>query len=457
NQLLEFRKIEAGKIKLQAGNQNITSFVATLCEAFDELAESRNISFKKQLRLKEPDVYFDSERLGVVINNLLSNAFKFVGTPGQVEVILSETSTEVSILIKNNGKGISNQDMKHLFERFYQASGKRSVGSSGIGLALVKNYVELHKGRVEVESDPGHLTTFSVILPKGNQHLSDDELKQSENSIDQVIATQPLPVVKKSRSVNTGTKGARVMLVEDNEEVRSYLSDLLAEEFEILEAADGIEAFDLVIEHKPQIVISDVMMPRMDGFELCQKIKSNDTVAHIPVVLLTAKGAPQDQLFGARKGADLYLTKPFEPELLIEKVKQLIASRDFLSEKYSKKVKLEPTDAVIQSDEAVLLEKAIKIVEKNISDPHFDSDILAKELAMSTSTFYRRIKKITDKTPGEFIKTIKLKRAAQLLRETNLTVSEIIEDVGYQDIKNFRKNFKQLYGQTPTDYRKTKE
>ncbi|PWE00327.1 hybrid sensor histidine kinase/response regulator transcription factor [Marinilabilia rubra] len=454
NQLLEFRKIEAGKIKLQVGNHNIVSFVADICEAFEELAETRNITFKKQLKLKEPELYFDIERLSVVVNNLLSNAFKFVGTPGQVEVLLSETKAEVNILIKNNGKGISDEDIKHLFERFYQATEKRSVGSSGIGLALVKNYVELHKGRVEVESKPGQFTTFSVILPKGRQHFSDDELLQSENNIDQVVAIQPLPVMKKSRSVNTGTKGAKLMLVEDNREVRSYLKDLLADEFEILEAEDGIEAFDLIIEHKPQIIISDVMMPGMDGFELCQKIKSNDTIAHIPVVLLTAKGTPQDQLFGARRGADLYLTKPFEPELIIEKVKQLVASRKLLSEKFSKQVKLEPTDAIIKSEEAEILEKAIKIIEKNIGDAGFDPDKLAGELAMSTSTFYRKIKKLTGKTPGEFIKSIRLKRAAQLLRETNLTVSEIIESVGYQDIKNFRYNFKQSFELTPTDYRK---
>lgn len=457
NQLLEFRKIEAGKIKLQANNQNIVSFVADISKAFDELADSKNVNYKKHLKLNEPIIFFDSERLGVVINNLLSNAFKFAGEPGQVEVILAETSNQVSIEIKNNGKGIADTDIKHLFERFYQASGKRTVGSSGIGLALVKNYVELHKGRVEVTSEPGKITTFSVILPKGKQHLSEDELKQIDKSADQVVVSQPIPILPKTRSVNIGTKGSKIIIVEDNDEVRSYLTDLLSDEFEVLEAVDGIVAYDLIVEHKPQVVISDVMMPRMDGYELCQKIKSNDTIAHIPVVLLTAKGTPQDQLFGTRKGADLYLTKPFEPELLIERIKQLIANRNFLSHKYAKKVKLEPTDAVIQSDEAKILEKAIKVIEKNISDPHFDPDTLAKELAMSLSTFYRRIKKMTDKTPGEFIKSIRLKRAAQLLRETNLTVSEIIECVGYQDVKNFRKNFKQSYELTPTDYRKQSE
>jgi len=454
NQLLEFRKVEAGKIRLHASEQDLVRFVSEICTAFDELAVIRHITFKKKFRVKATSVFFDSERLGVVMNNLLSNAFKFVGEPGEVEVVLSENETEVRISVMNNGKGIPNHEMKYLFDRFYQTPGKYAMGSSGIGLALVKNYVELHKGEVLVESQPGTLTTFTIVLKKGRQHLNDDEVRQTEPSINNVVLSAPVSQAAKVRSVNTGTKGATVLLVEDNTEVRSYLSDLLSEFYEVFEAEDGVEGFDLAIEHQPHIVISDVMMPRMDGFELCQKIKSNDLISHIPIVLLTAKGTPRDQLFGARKGADVYLTKPFDPDLLLEKVKQLVASRKVLTEKYSQKVKLEPKDAEITSAEGKFLTQAIKVIEKYMGDVKFDPEQLAAELAMSGSTLYRKTKKIAQQTPGEFIKSIRMKRAAQLLRESDLTVSEIIENVGYQDVKNFRRNFKQAYDLTPTEYRK---
>ena len=305
-----------------------------------------------------------------------------------------------------------------------------------------------------MDSEPDTFTTFTVRLKKGKAHFADDEISDVLREPEKVVLQPSLQSLVKTRSLNVGTKGASVVIVEDNSEVRNYIAELLADEYNVIEAVDGIEGYDLVIEHKPQLVLSDVMMPRMDGFELCQKIKSNDTVSHIPVLLLTAKGTPQDQLFGARKGADAYLTKPFEPELLMENVRLLIASRKRLSDKFSHKVVLEPTDAVIQSEDGKFLEQAIKIIEKNMSNTGFDPEKLASELAMSTSTFYRKIKKLTEKTPGEFIKHIRLKRAAQLLKETNLTVSEIIESVGYQDIKNFRRNFKQEYHVTPSDYRK---
>lgn len=456
NQLLEFRKVEAGKIRLHASEQDLVRFISEICTAFDELAAIRHITFKKKFKVKEASVFFDNERLGVVMNNLLSNAFKFVGEPGEVGLMLSESETEVRISVMNNGKGIPENEMKYLFDRFYQTPGKYSVGSSGIGLALVKNYVELHKGEVLVASQPGLSTTFTIVLKKGRDHFKDDELKQAESPISQVVLSVPILHPTQVRSINTGTKGATVLLVEDNVEVRAYLSELLAGFYEVLEAEDGVEGFDLAIEHQPHIVISDVMMPRMDGFELCQKIKSNDLISHIPIVLLTAKGTPQDQLFGARKGADVYLTKPFDPDLLLEKVKQLVASRKVLTEKFAQIVKLEPKDAEITSEEGKFLTQAIKVIEKYMGDIKFDPEQLAAEMAMSSSTLYRKTKKISQQTPGEFIKSIRMKRAAQLLRESNLTVSEIIENVGYQDVKNFRRNFKQAYDLTPTEYRKQK-
>lgn len=455
NQLLEFRKVEAGKISLQVSKYDIVEYVIMCCKSFDELTSNRKIAFRKKFNVKEPEIYFDIERLGVVFNNLLSNAFKFAGEPGEVEVELSDTPTDVCVRITNNGQGIKSNDLEHLFERFYQVHGVQSVASSGIGLALVKTYVDLHNGKINVVSEIGKLTTFTVTLQKGRAHLSESVFISDKEDLKNVIVPTTIHNIGRSRTLNVGTKGATILLVEDNSEVRDYLTELLSEEYNTLEAIDGVEGYDKVIEHKPHLVISDVMMPRMDGFELCQKIKSNDTIAHIPVLLLTAKGTTQDQLFGTRKGADIYLTKPFDPKLLIEKAKQLISSRKKLSEKFSQTVVLEPTDAVIESEDGIFLEQAIKTIEKFMGDSSFDPEKLASELAMSSSTFYRKIKKLTQKSSGEFIKHIRLKRSAQLLKETQLTVSEIIESVGYQDIKNFRRNFKQEYNITPSEFRKS--
>ncbi|NOU61758.1 hybrid sensor histidine kinase/response regulator transcription factor [Marinifilum caeruleilacunae] len=454
NQLLEFRKAEVGKLKLQASENEIVSFIDRLTEAFEDLIHTQNVNFEKVYKAKDTSVYFDAEFMRVIINNLLSNAIKFAANPGYVRLMLSQNDKEFIINITNDGKGIDEIEQRYLFERFYRAVGTHNMGSSGIGLALVKKYVDLHKGEVKVERAPGGLTTFTVILKKGRQHLSEDDIKQVDpNYLQQSIAHYTYHNANK-RSLNTGTKGAKVLVVEDNEEVRNYVGDLLSEFYDIVEAKDGAEGYNKIIEHMPNLVVSDVMMPLMDGFELCHRIKTNDIISHIPVVLLTAKVNTQDQLFGARKGADVYLTKPFDPLLLIEKVKLLIASREKLSLKFSKKVLLEPHDIEISTEEGEFLDKAIVFIEKHIGDFSFDPDLLADEMAMSVSTLYRKTKRLAKKTPGEFIRDIRIKHAAKLLAETELSVSEIAERVGYQDLKNFRRIFRATFELNPLQYRK---
>ncbi|TLX78247.1 response regulator [Labilibacter sediminis] len=454
NQLLEFRKMEAGKVILQAQEGDIIGFLEEICDPFSELAITQNVEFKKSWEVNSCKVFFDQEKLGIVFNNLLSNAFKFTGNPSFVSVSFHNEKDDIVIKVSNNGEGIPENDLNHLFDRFYQASGTSHVGGTGIGLALVKSFINLHKGTVSVESTKDELTTFTITLKKGREHLSDKEIASSQSE----ISTEWLPVVEKrigtSRSVNSGVKGAKILIVEDNKEVREFVAELLSDQFNIETAVDGIEGFEKVIDLKPDVVISDVMMPRMDGFELCHKIKSNDIVGHIPVLLLTAKSTSNDQLIGTRKGADAYLTKPFDPELLLEKVKLLVANRKLLYSKYSKKVTLEPKDAEISTVEAKFLNKVMDVIEKNLTNRDFDADILAEKVASSPSTLYRKLKKSTQQTPGEFIKSIRLKRAAQFLAESDLSVSEIVEKVGYLDIQNFRRSFKNIFGCVPMEYRK---
>lgn len=451
NQLLEFRKMESGKVKLSVSENNLKEVINKNSFPFEQLAKTHAVRFSVNYEASDQLVFIDTEKISVVLTNLLSNAFKHVSGEGKVKLEISDDEKYYKIDISNEGKAIPESEIKHLFERFYQVKGNSSLGSSGIGLQLVKAFTELHEGKVSVSSKEGEPVVFSILLKKGKDHFSEEELFVGEKP--SVSMTEPvLPLAK--TSVNKGSKGATVLIVEDNIEVRQYLVQLFSENYKVVEAVDGYEGFDKAIEFKPELVLSDVMMPRMDGYELCEKIKTNDLIHDIPVVLLTAKGSDSEHLFGKQKGADLYIKKPFTPDVLLEEVKQLIASRIKLKDKYAEKIVLETQKEEIISSEAVFLKNAIKVVDKHIKESDFTPDLLADELAMSPSSFYRKIKKTSNLTPAGFIKSLRLKKAAQLLSDTDLTVSEIIENVGYLDARSFRKNFKDQFGDTPTEYRK---
>ena len=455
NQLLEFRKIEVGKAKLEAGLQNFLSFTKELVEPFEELAEQKGIQLKISYDIRNPEIYFDKQKMIVVINNLLSNAFKYCGKPGIIEFSLTENEKEVIVSVANNGKKIPEKDRLIIFDRFYHISSDSYQGSSGIGLALVKNYMEMHFGTVDVESEDEGLTRFTIRLPKGKDHLEEEMIVNI--SPERIERTEAAFVYREkepaSRFFHHGSKDSTILIVEDNAEVIQYLQDLLSRYYNVMSAMNGKEGFDMAVEFTPDLVISDVMMPEMDGFELCQKIRKNEKISHLPIILLTAKDTPQDLLFGVKKGADDYITKPFDPEILMEKVKQLLLSRAELSKKFSKKIMLEPTRKEITSADEKFLVDAMKYVEQNITDPELNLENMARELAMSSTTMYRRMKSVCDQSPGEFIRTVRFKRASQLLRDTSLTISEIIEMVGYQDANRFRENFKNEFGLSPGQYR----
>lgn len=459
NQLLEFRKVEVGHARLSASKSDFAAFVSSVCRTWEDSASNRKIEFTCDIKLKGAFLWFDSAKLDIVLNNLLSNAFKYSGESGKVNLKLSETENEVILSVSNNGKNIEEKDIEKLFDRFYQTSGYKRQRGYGIGLFLVKKFVELHKGSVGVESSPGEMTIFTVKLLKGDKHLSPDqkvessgiELREDERS----VLVQPLKEDKPRLSKTI--KGTRVLVVEDNPEVQNYICSLLEDHFDVVTAEDGLAGYDAVIEFAPELVISDVMMPKSDGYELCSRIKKNENTAHIPVILLTAKDKSDDHLMGTRKGADAYLTKPFDPVLLLEKVNQLITSRTLLADKYKRKLTLDPVNKEITSDDEKMIKCVIRIIEKHAHNPELDSDFVAKEMGMSISTFYRKMKKTVDQTPGDFIKTTRLKLAGRYLKETNLTVSEIVEKIGYSDIRNFRKSFKNEFQVSPTDYRKSIE
>ncbi|TLX70747.1 response regulator [Labilibacter sediminis] len=457
NEIIEFRKVDTGNVELNFSEVDIVAFIKEIKEKFVELAAEREVTFETDFSVKEQFLFIDIERIEIVLSNLLSNAFKFCAKPGKVILSLDVPDDGVVIKIINDGKGIAESDMKHLFDRFYQGGTNTSVRSSGIGLNLVKEYIELHKGTVEAESEVDGLTTFTIRIKLGSDHLDAKSIVRKPNSnmmktIDVDMEVQGV----KTKSVNTKGRGSRIVIIEDNDELRNYLSELLSRQYSVATEKDGVLGYETIINEKPDLVISDVMMPNMDGYELCEKVKTNLSTEHIPVLLLTAKNMTEDELIGLKKGADLYITKPFNPEVLQEQVRMLISSRKKLKEKFAKNVKLEASKLNITNQEGEIITKVINIIEGNLDNPSLDADTLAHQLSMSGSTFYRRIKKLTKLSPHEFIISIKMKAAARFLTESGNTVTEIAGKLGYNDVNTFRRNFGDYYGTTPSKYRKEK-
>ncbi len=456
NQLIDFRKAESGAMKLKASPNDIVQFVQRTVKPFLEIAEINNVDFLITNKTESIKLWFDYDKLDMVLNNLLSNAFKYVGSKGKVEIRIWEDEKVVYIGIKDNGKGIPKGDLDRIFEHFYQVS-PSPYGSSGIGLALTKRIVEMHHGKIGVESSVGKGTTFTVELPKGNTHLTQEQIGKVGainapiySSTDQSLKLQ----TKKRRSAKASSQ-AKLLVVEDNADVRNYIGTLLNQHYEIELAEDGAQGWELAQQNLPDLIISDVMMPHMDGFELCTKVKSTERTSHIPVILLTAKTADQFRLFGVKTGADSYISKPFNPEYLIEKIAQILAQRKKWQSKFSKKIKLGPKEIEITPQDKKLATKALRIIEKHMDDPKFDANVFASEMGMSISTLNRKLKTISDQPPAKFIRSIRLQRAVQLLADQEKTISEIATETGFDQIRSFRNCFQAEFGVSPSEYRKT--
>lgn len=454
NQLLDFRKAETENLKLVARYLNIEDFVREACYPFYELGKIRDIKFQIDSALKNKEIWFDRDKMEMIINNLVSNAFKFNKAGGFVKVKLEENENEVLVKVLDNGKGIPASAIGHIFERFYQVDNGENIGSTGIGLALVKYLVELHQGNIEVESEVGKGTEFRLKLKKGKDHLKPEQLFANEAGNMAFVREEStlnrfLPRSKKRKIASD----ARILIVEDNPDVNQYLANLLEPFYAVDSALNGKEGFEKAVELIPDLIISDVMMPEMDGFEMCKKVKENNLTATIPVILLTAKSADQYKLMGIQTGADDYISKPFDPDYLLEKVHKLLISQAKLKKQYSKSIRLEPSDIEIEASDEVFLKKCISTIEKNLQNEHLSTDFLASELNMSNSSLYRRLKTLTNLSSAEFIRSIRIKRAAQLLQDKNKTVSEVAYEIGFNDLKNFRQVFQKQFNCTPSEYR----
>jgi signal transduction histidine kinase/ligand-binding sensor domain-containing protein/DNA-binding response OmpR family regulator len=467
DELMTFQKMEHGVLKLKMENCDIELFTKEVFENFVLFAKQKNINFNYKGTNKKLLSSVDKGKIEMVLNNLIFNSFKFVSKNAEVNVIVEICNTDditqlsqknasewACITIQDNGRGILKENMKHLFERFYSV---KSDNGTGVGLSLTKNLVELHNGVITAESEPNVSTKFKVYLPliTEEEFSKNVEIEHFVSEYDASLLFEEQMLMPLDRSlVAESTKFASLLIVDDNVEVLDFLEQILRKEYEIVRAENGIQALNLLAENlHPDLIISDVMMPEMDGVELCKAVKADFNVSHIPFILLSAKATIENKLEGLKTGADEYIAKPFHPALLKARVNAMIETQRRFLEKFKQDGGIViPKDIAKNPQNDKFLQKVINLVNANMSNDEYSVEELGDALAMSRSNFFRKLKSITGQTPIEFIYYIRLKHAMNLLLERKLTISEISYEVGFKNHSSFTKAFKKQFGKSPTEY-----
>lgn len=453
NQLLDFRKGEMSTHQLSLSEGDIISYVHSVCNSFLLMADKKHIQFSFFSGIDTFSMAFDADKVGKIVMNLLSNAFKFTPEGGRVTVMIEHVAGTPDILeikIADTGIGISDVDKEHIFERFYQADhkGVEETTGNGIGLSLVRDFVTLHEGEVKVFDNIGMGSVFVIQFPV--KHVETQVQLPEERGIP--VGDEEDKEMKEEAREETERKNFPLLLiVDDNEDFRIFMRYSLELQYRVKLAVNGKEAWEMMQEELPDLVISDVMMPQMDGNELCRLIKQDKRTAHIPVILLTARQNTEAKLEGLQTGADDYVTKPFNMTILVLRIRKLIELSRYHRVTQGM-IDPAPSEIVITSLDEKLIEKAIKYVEDNMSRTELSVEELSRELGMSRVHLYKKLLQITGKTPIEFIRVIRLKRAAQLLRESQLHVSEVAFEVGFNNPKYFSRYFKDEFGVLPSVY-----
>ena len=462
NQLLDFRKMEEQRLTINLDYGNVVIFIHEVFKSFTDLAQSREIEFKFKSFAEKFFMRFDEDKLEKVLFNLLSNAFKFTNKGGKIEVILNliegcdlknrlNTGQDtLEIIVSDTGIGIPEDSKDKIFERFFQndqPTGLLSKGS-GVGLSLTQEFIKLHNGVISVESELDKGSRFFVCLPVDQERLEVNYRREKGEEDVQSSFNGP-----NTTDLEEKANSSTILLVEDNEDFRFYLRDNLRINYKILEASDGSEALTIIHDHLPDLIVSDLMMPKTNGIELCEKIKADEKTSHIPFILLTASLTKDLEIQGFKAGTDAYITKPFSFEILESRIRNLLLRRERMKKSYQKTFKIEPGAIGITSLDEKLMNKALKFVEDSLMDTDLSVEKLSSELGFSRVHLYKKMSSITGKTPVEFIRLVRLKRASQLLRESQLTVSEIAYQVGFTDPRYFSKIFKAEYKQLPSQYK----
>jgi signal transduction histidine kinase/ligand-binding sensor domain-containing protein/DNA-binding response OmpR family regulator len=499
NQLLDLSKLEAGKLKLRVSQGNIVSFVKGITMSFESLAERKNIILNFKAIQNDIELYFDRDKIAKILTNLLSNAFKFTGEGGEITVSISLSHAEldsassdkiqipipinsgrndrINIRIQDTGIGISEDELPKLFDRFYQTDSSQTKvhEGSGIGLALTKELVELHHGNIQVKSTIGEGSTFTIEFPLGKEHLNNDEMVVEEEADSSVILNtannltrvnldnaaldssrqkvgQALPDSNQTSQNDDEEKEEKtiILIVEDNTDVRNYIKDSLTNNYQIEEASNGEQGIKKSEQIIPDLIISDIMMPEMDGNELTRRIKNDERTSHIPVILLTAKSQQESKIEGLETGADDYITKPFDTKELQVRIKNLITIRKRLYEKYSRGDYVWKKKKISSLDER-FMNKVTEVIENHISEEDFNIEQFSKEIGMSRVQLYRKLKALSGKSASHYIRSVRLFKARKMLQENQSNISEIAYSVGFSTPQYFTKCFKEEFGYLPSD------
>ncbi|MBV4358738.1 two-component regulator propeller domain-containing protein [Pinibacter aurantiacus] len=454
NQLLDFRKIEVQEIKLHPAIGDIIDFCKDASHSFVDIAEKKHIQFSFASNVDNLEIYFDRDKIEKILFNLLSNAFKYTHENGKVTINLSYTTPEAKeeegklyIEVEDTGIGIPEGMQDKIFERFFQTDVPDTMVNqgTGIGLAITKEFVKLHNGIITVKSQVGKGSRFTVVLPAKKIY------DLPTRSATQPTETEDGEMLLQETSQKSSRKKT-ILVVDDNEDIRFYLKDNLKELYKIEEATNGKEGWENIKQLIPDLVVSDIMMPLMDGVELARKIKTETATAHIPVILLTAMGNEEKQLEGLKAGVNDYVTKPFTFEILASRIRNLLAQQELLQKRFQKQIEVNPGEITINPVDEKFLKQALEVVEKNMDNPEFSVEDFSRDMFMNRVTLYRKILSITGKTPIEFIRSIRLKRAAQFLEQSGMSIAEIAYEVGFNNPKNFTKAFKEEFKILPSQY-----
>ncbi|BAX78830.1 hybrid sensor histidine kinase/response regulator transcription factor [Labilibaculum antarcticum] len=479
NQIMDIRKFDEGKLQLNISRNDIISDIKTIKNAFNDFANNSNIKYDFISKEKILTGWYDVDILEKILFNLLSNAFKYTKEKGEITVTLSlikpkEPSTDehslngnkIKCSVRDNGIGIPKKDLNYIFDRYYQAtkSQRKQIPGTGIGMELVHKLIERHHGNIMVESEEHVYTEFTFYLPIYKNRYQKNELMDKGMPLKRnFIKASEFQVIDKPSNdfINIEQKKqhkkSKILIVEDNDDLRQMIKEELSTEFNIIEASDGKEGYEVALEEKPDLIISDILMPIQDGISMLKQIKKNPEFNNIPIFMLTAKNSSESKIECLSLGANDYIEKPFSLDFLKWKLKNTFKTRQDLKVKYSKLITTAPIDIQVDSNDEKFIKKIIKIIEDNMNNNILNVEFLASEIGMSRANLYRKVQTILNDTPINFIKTIKLKRAAQLLEQNKMYISEVAYMTGFNNQKYFSKCFNKEYGISPTEYIKQSE
>lgn len=457
NQLMDFRKADDGKLILRVVKGNFVKFANEVFLYFNELAKNKNIRYEFIPSSDVIQFLFDRNQMEIVLCNLISNSFKNTAKGGKIIVKVFKKKGNLFISVRDTGKGIDPNEIDKIFNRFYQIKDMESTNiiGSGIGLAFSKEIVELHHGNIEVISELGKGTEFIVELQEGNFNNDSKVIQEPVNS--NLIESYKMFTPRISNDTRKNKQNAKtILIIDDNEDIQNYLKGFLEEEYNILVASDGKEGYDIAIAEIPDIVLSDVMMPKKDGLELCKELKKNIITSHVPIIILTARTATVFEIEGLQNGADAYVTKPFNPNVIKARIKSILETRKKVRQHYQNKIQFGPSvtnENIENNADNEFVSRLISFIEANLHNTDFGTDDLKKELFMSQSKLYRKLKSLTGFSPTAFLRSVRLKKAAELILTENYKLKYVAYEVGFNDYKYFMESFQNQFNCLPSEYK----